>query len=299
MEMNKNLLQHFEYLLLSNQIEVLKDNYIKRNIEMYNSQILNIDKHKGIISYQNDFYQNNETGKVELSFDKELSQILSYQYEEIKQQINLYITNNLDNYLPFLYHQQVTLQYIINQGNNNIKKFPIILDYILKIQKYLNEKYLYNQDIKINLDLNIVEDIRTPESTTYNHDQIIDRVLGYLKGDNEKREKIMPDEQYNLMISYVAYYVEHDSAPENIQKLESLKISKNLLRFTFWVLHKHLYTTNKIKDNFLHFVKNMLSDFDDWEFSTLKTKFGNRDKVTVNGNKFIPEIIKNELRKGA
>ena len=107
----------------------------------------------------------------------------------------------------------------------------------------------------------------------------------------------MSDEQFNLMIKYVNFYVENNTFPQNIKKLDSLKISNNLLRFTFWVLHKKLYTTNSIRQEFIQLIKQIFSDFDNWEESTLKRKFGNRDKVQHNGKHFIPEIIKSELKR--
>ena len=135
------------------------------------------------------------------------------------------------------------------------------------------------------------------ESKNIQQEKIIETVHGYFKGQNEYREQIMTIESYTKMIGYISYFIENNILPENLEKIPPLGISKQLLRFSFWVLHKHLYSNKRTNLEFLSLVKSMFSDFDDWEFETLKKKFGNKDKVTVNGLMFVPEIIKKEIKR--
>ncbi|ANF49971.1 hypothetical protein A0O34_05260 [Chryseobacterium glaciei] len=297
MENHKNPLQYFEDLLEYNKVDELKDDFIRKANEEFNNYIENIDVNKGIITYLNTYFDSDAKGISSTSFESTFIITLYSEFQKSKLFINDYVFNNPDNYLPFLYHQGEALQYLINRGESTIIKYSVILKPILGIQRYINEKYLYNQEKQINIDLSHVETNQLLELTNYNNDtEIIEIILGYLKGNNDKREKIMSDEQYHLMINNITYYLDNERLPENIQKISHLKIPKNLLRFTFWVLHKQLFTTSQIKDDFLHLIKSMFSDFNNWEFSTFKTKFGNRDKVTIHGKKFVPEIIKIEFR---
>lgn len=158
-----------------------------------------------------------------------------------------------DNYFQYI---QRTLQYILNQGEIKITQFPILLKPIEGIYNYINEKY--------RIDNKIVLQIPIFKTSDTNDEFLLCQILGYLQGENDKREKIMSEEQYNLMISHVQFYIDINQIPEIPVRIEHIKIRKNLLHFTFWVLHKHLYTTKTIKDDFLHLIKNIFLDFDEW-----------------------------------
>ncbi|TWP23567.1 hypothetical protein ETU10_07540 [Apibacter muscae] len=285
----------FEYFIVNGGLKNSKQKYIQDFIENSGFHVTNIDKEKGIVSF---FYIDEEGCYIEESYNYalELNKILRKEFYKSKKLIDqAVLDSNLlldktkaDNYFLLI---QKTLQYIIDKGGDEINQFPILLKPIKGIYNYINEKYRNDTNITLQFPEVIISEMED-EALVY-------KILGYLKGLNNNREKIMSDEQFALMISYVMYFIENEENSTNFQKLQSIKISKNLLRFTFWVLHKHLYTTSKIKDNFLHFIKDMFIDFDTWEFSTFKTKFGNKDKVTIHGLKFIPEIIKSEFKKSS
>lgn len=301
MELNKKPLQYFEDLLEQNKINMLIDSFINEYVEEFGGDIENIDYGKGIVTYKNNYFDKNTKAFVDgittAHFEEKLKNTVFSEFQKSKNLIDEYVFNNPIDYLPILYLQEKTLQFLLITGKIDILKFPVILKPILGMQKYINEKYLYNQDKKISLNLNNLETAQLSETKVYNDNDSIEMILGYLKGSNDKREKIMSDEQYDLMIYYVTSYVENNTIPENLQKLKPLKITGNLLRFTFWVLHKHLYTTRPIKSDFLYLIQRLFSNFDNWEFYTLKSKFASKEKVTVSGVKFIPEIIKSEFTK--
>lgn len=299
MESNKNKpLGYFESLIVNNGLNNLLQKYLDDFIEHSDYNIISVNAIKGIVKYLDYDHEGKYITEFDAQFEDILTVELFNQYNESKLLIDESVAEMSkfkQDYRDFLLLQEKHIQYIINSGEVQINLFPILLKPLNSITIYINEKYLSDNDKKIVLNTSFLN-IKEP-SCNYDSDvQIISFILGYLKTNNEKREKIMSDEQYDLMIGYVKFYIENNSLPEVSSKLESLKISKELLRFTFWVLHKNLYTTKSIRPNFIQLMKVVFSDFDNWEYSTLKRKFGNKEKVSHNAKHFIPEIIKSELR---
>lgn len=273
-----------------------------RDINQYKEEFVNsfiiegysvsdIDKERGIVTCL-DVSSEGETVTVAYRFEHSIKRKLYAELQNSKLLIDNYVLQENENYLKYLYLQENTLQYLLNNEKQTISLFPVFLDIICELRNYINNKYLLKEERKIQLNLT---EFNTQSLTTDDDEVLLQQILGYLKAENDKRQKIMSDKDYDRMILYINHYIESNSLPENIEQIPALNISKNLLRFTFWILHKHLYTTSSIKDDFVLLVHKMFSDFNDWEFKTLKNKFGNKDKVTVSGKKFIPEIIKIEL----
>lgn len=296
---NYNPLAYFESLIVNNDLNTYLQKYLDDFIEHSGYEIQNVNRTKGTVKYLDYDIDGKYIVEKEDHFEDSIRVELFNQYNKSKELINesvAEISKSGEDYTGFLLLQEKQIQYIINNGEKQINLFPILLKPLNSIVNYINKKYLSENKIKIGVNTSFL--ILEEPKEEYNSDvQIIISVLGYLKNNNDKRQKIMSDEQFNLMIKYVNFYVENNTFPQNIKKLDSLKISNNLLRFTFWVLHKKLYTTNSIRQEFIQLIKQIFSDFDNWEESTLKRKFGNRDKVQHNGKHFIPEIIKSELKR--
>lgn len=77
-------------------------------------------------------------------------------------------------------------------------------------------------------------------------------ILGYLQGENDKREKIMSNGQYDLIITHVQSYIKTNQIPEIPVKIEPLNLIflkiYCVLLFTFFIkkyvqlfLKKNLY----------------------------------------------------------
>jgi hypothetical protein len=295
---NNNPLAYFESLILCNGLKTLLQKFLEDFVDHSDYKIIDVDKIKGIVKYVDYDADGKYIVEKENRFEDVLQVELFNQYNKSKELIIEAVAEMSKlgkDYTFFLLVQEKQLQYIINKGEGEINLFPILLKPLSSIVDYINNKYLEENKRKISLNTSFLnlEELNKENSSNL---QIITSVLGYLKNNNEKRQKIMLDEQFNLMIEYVDYYVENNTIPQNIKKLDSLNISNNLLRFTFWVLHKKLYTTNSIRQEFIQLIKQIFSDFDNWEVNTLKIKFGNKDKVPHNKN-FIPEIIKLELNR--
>lgn len=295
-----NPFAYFESLIVSNGLKTLLQKYLDDFVEHSDNKIIDVDKIKGIVKYLDYDTDGRYIVEKEDHFEDLIRVELFNQYNKSKELINesvAEISKSGEDYSGFLLLQEKQIQYIINHGEKQINLFPILLMPLKSIADYINNKYLNENKIKIGLNTSFLNLEEPKEEYSSDMQIIIISVLGYLKNNNDKRQKIMSDEQFNLMIEYVNFYVKNNTLPQSIKKLDSLNISNNLLRFTFWVLHKKLYTTNSIRQEFIQLVKQIFSDFDNWEESTLKRKFGNRDKVQHNGKHFIPEIIKSELNR--
>lgn len=290
----KRPLAFFEQFILK-ESEAFKENLIVEFIEHSGEKITEVNKEKGEIKFLG--VRDGNTEELLYEYVNELRDLLYSEFIVSKDSIDeaslSYIVDEKAFYSYFRILEK-TLNYIIEEGKDKIIKQPLLLKPLKGLASYINKKYLADSERKIKLNTSIF-DFSDDDIEFGSNSELIQFTLGYLKLLNEKRERIMSDEQFDLMIGFVNEYVSTNQVPAIENKIHPLKISKNLLKFTFWVLHKHLYTTRPLKDDFVHLIHNMFQDFEEWEFSTLKTKFGNKDKVTHQGLKFIPQIIKKEL----
>ena len=292
---NQNPLAYFEYLLKYNRYTELKEEFLNSYRDFTSLEYINFQK--GEVKLWEFFYDESKNIQQEKfitrNFQKSFELTLYNEY---------YTTINLID---------LKVEFILTQGNSPKEYIHHLL---IKLENLNHLSKLYTETTEVTSSITrIIEHInikhislcKTPLLSTiqkaeYNildDNKIIETVLGYFKGQNEYREQIMTIESYTKMIGYISYFIENNILPENLEKIPPLGISKQLLRFSFWVLHKHLYSNKRTNLEFLSLVKSMFSDFDDWEFETLKKKFGNKDKVTVNGLMFVPEIIKKEIKR--
>lgn len=270
-----------ETALQEDEVKKHLDNFFHEMIENYN--VLNCNYDTGIV----------ETREGELYyFESSYSLILQKSLEMAKSSINTLALHNVTNLGQYTVQLQTALEDLLEIPS--IKRFPKFSKFIFDIASHFN-KYVSTEDQKIFLNPTIIED---SENHNLSEEQIIESIIGYLKGENHTKTKILNEEDYQELKNN---FIEFAREPRNITprfKISVNKtISKPLLLFTFWVLHKYLFTTNKILPEFLDLLKNSFSDFDNHADSTIKSKFGSKDKVTYKGRKYIPTIIKNELEK--
>ena len=77
--------------------------------------------------------------------------------------------------------------------------------------------------------------------------EIIREVLGYMKSKNEKRETILNAEDFKLLIEYTTHLIEQKEIPEITKQLKP-KLTNELIRYTFAVLHKEFYTRKRNRE---------------------------------------------------
>ncbi len=100
--------------------------------------------------------------------------------------------------------------------------------------------------------------------------------LSFMKGVNGQNEKIMTEEQFRSLIAAVNSLIEFDCVPEIQKPLSQINLPTNYIRYTFYLLHKNLFTTKIIKDCWINFLHDMFSQFQNAERKTTKAKFSEK-----------------------
>lgn len=96
-----------------------------------------------------------------------------------------------------------------------------------------------------------------------------------MKGVNAKNEKIMTTKQFESMIAAVNNLIQTELVPE-VKQLPQINLSTHFIRYTFYLLHKNLYTSKSIKDSWIYFMHDMFSQFKNAETTTTKSKFSEK-----------------------
>jgi len=195
------------------------------------------------------------------------------------------------NLLRYLFN---TLQSIIYYNSDFINKYPYILFPIRGIVNFINKKLLLHDMQPFQLNEDNIDTIPINENFNIErtNDEIIRAIFSFMNGKNEKQEIILLKEDYHLLIQYITFLVEKENIPK-IQKRLSPKLRKDIIRFSFWVLHYELYTTKRIRKYFFEFIKTVFSDFENDLTNYISNQFGTKSRVP--NEKFLPEIIKNHL----
>ncbi len=100
--------------------------------------------------------------------------------------------------------------------------------------------------------------------------------LSFLKGYNAQNQKIMPEVQFNQLIEAVNKLIETDLVPEIKKPIPQINLPTNYIRYTFYLLHKSLYTTKAIRESWINFLHDMFTQFGNAERKTTKTKFSDK-----------------------
>ena len=97
--------------------------------------------------------------------------------------------------------------------------------------------------------------------------------LKIFTGKNVQKEEIMTDENYKRLEKYSLYLVSTGKVPDNIKPISQINLSTVFIRYTFYLLHKELYTTTHIKEEWITFLHEVFRQFGTEEWKTTKTKF--------------------------
>jgi hypothetical protein len=286
----KEALAFFEYILIENNISIEIDTQLK----YYDFQSYTINLPYIIKYAKYDKWNNNITGELEVQ--KILLPILRRELEKSKRQLHsIFLSNDSSINLNYLTYQFNTIQSLISNNLNIIKRYPYVLLPLREIVKFINERLLSPGNIKFTLDENDIEikidsSLIEYEKTT---EQLVDSIFDYMKGENERKEIILSEEDFDILIKYTIHLVEKESVPVIHKRLKPNLSSKDLIRFSYWVLHKELYKTSKIRPYFYNFIKEVFESFKNNEIASIKSQFGTKSRVF--NHEFIPEIIGNYL----
>ena len=97
--------------------------------------------------------------------------------------------------------------------------------------------------------------------------------LYFLSGNNPQQNKIMKDDDYNRLLQYVDTLIENEKLPVEIKKIPQINVSNGMIRYTFYLIHKELFTTKTIKPVWIDFIHAVFEQFNKTEWNTTKTKF--------------------------
>lgn len=239
-------------------------------------------------------YGDSIEGQIEVK--EVLIPLLRIEFEKSKKFVlATYLQNNEVFNKNFLFVQFNTLQSLLVNKSQFINKYPYFLLPIRGLVKHLNDKLLLPEMQQFTLNEDLIEFSPLNESLFIekSNDEIITSTLSYMKGKNEKQEYILNNEDYLLLVEYTTHLITYEEVPPISKKLAP-KLSADVIRFTFWVIHHELYTTKIIKPYFYEFVKAVFIKFKNNEISSIKSQFGTRGRVTRY--KFLPEIMKKNLK---
>ena len=99
------------------------------------------------------------------------------------------------------------------------------------------------------------------------------KYLNFLTGCNIHKEKIMNDTDFQKLLNYTYHLIEFEALPTKIKPIPQTNISTEFLRYTFYLTHKELYGTKRIKINWIDFLHNVFKQFQNVDKKTTKTKF--------------------------
>lgn len=285
-------LAFFEYILNENNISKVLDAQLKYSDYLSYTIIL-----PNVIEYvEYDEWNNTVTGQTEIQ--KILLPILRREFENSKRQLHsIFLNNDPSVNVNFLTYQFNTIQSLISNNLNIIKRYPYVLLPLRGIVKFINDRLLSpgntkftldENDLDINIDSSLIEYKKSTQ-------QLVHSIFDFMKGENERKEIILSEEDFNILIEYTIYLVENESVPLIYKKLKPNLSSKDLIRFSYWVLHKELYQTSKIRSYFYHFIKKVFENFNSNDIASIKSHFGT--KTRVFNHEFIPIIIGNYLKR--
>lgn len=107
-------------------------------------------------------------------------------------------------------------------------------------------------------------------------EKLKDQAKEYLKiltGNNPQGQKIMSDHDFQRLSGYVDGLIESECLPVNIKPISQIDFPNGHIRYLFYLIHKELYTTKKIKGYFIDFLHAVFEQFAKAEKRTTKTKF--------------------------
>lgn len=102
--------------------------------------------------------------------------------------------------------------------------------------------------------------------------QIANEYLQFLKGYNIQKQKIMPDKEFQKLLDYTFHLIEFEALPKKIKLIPQTNISTETLRYTFYLIHKQLYGTKRIKKVWIDFLHNVFSQFKNSDLNTCYKK---------------------------
>ncbi|MDR1371815.1 MAG: hypothetical protein LBJ17_01620 [Dysgonamonadaceae bacterium] len=125
--------------------------------------------------------------------------------------------------------------------------------------------------------------------STQKQKDIATKRIAFLSGYNRLNAKIMSDDDFYRLTTYICSLIDTGTVPTNIQQISQTNISNEYLRYTFYIIHKELYTTRPIRPEWIDLLHAVFAQFRDVEKETTRKKFST---VPQHYETDIKEIVK-------
>lgn len=99
------------------------------------------------------------------------------------------------------------------------------------------------------------------------------KLLNFLSGHNLKNEKIMSDNDFARLVQYIENLIDTGNVPAEIKPIYTINISNEYLRYTFYLIHKKLYSTRPIRPEWINLLHAVFSQFENVTLETTRKKF--------------------------
>ncbi|MBY0425203.1 MAG: hypothetical protein K2Q22_06170 [Cytophagales bacterium] len=205
----------------------------------------------------------------------------NFQYLEGKYPITCTLEHKNDTYI-LLFFETITIFSILElQVSYNQYVKSEVLTYKEIYLSFLNDR-LPDSSISISIisnDATLKTPVKQVQGNIYEMKKVAEKYLAYLHGNNLQKTKIMQNNDYERLLEYTFHLIENETLPENIKKISQLNIPSGYIRYTYYLIHKELYTTKAIKTQWIDFLQQVFVEFKDTDWQTIKTKFSTKPNL--------------------
>lgn len=239
-----------------------------------------------------EFNEEHEIRGVKIGLYETLKPKLDRELEKSKRLMLEYYLDNVEqrnfNFFKYLFN---SIQSLV-RSSEFIKRYPFLLFYYRELVQFINLKIVASYEMNFVLNEEGICLNSASNDNPKSKEVLIYEIFSFMKGKNEKGEYILSEEEFELLIDSIRSLVSNEKLPSEFVQVKP-RISNDLIRFSFWVLHHELYTTKGIKPYFIGFIKNTFKNFNESTLKSIRSQFGTKSRVKRDN--FIPEIIKKHL----
>ena len=99
------------------------------------------------------------------------------------------------------------------------------------------------------------------------------KIFELLKGDNPIGQKILSGEDYSKLEQAFEYLIKNEATSKEVSPISQVFIPMGHIRYLFYLIHKELYSTKRIKECFIDFLHSTFTCFEGPTPKTTRTKF--------------------------
>ncbi len=147
---------------------------------------------------------------------------------------------------------------------------------IIKTQNLLEEHNHHSIGSRSPLKLQGVVEVKAKKTLKEKQDIARDYIQ-FLGGVNLKNESIMSPKEYENLLEYTDYLIQFEEVPKGVSRIKPTMISKDHIKYTYYLIHKSLYGTNRVKDVFIYFLIAVFQEFEKKPaFTSIKANFSHK-----------------------